>query len=424
MKNNIRIAILLAFIFPPTLAEAAVYRGRVVDAVTKNPIAGALVTLRDTVVQTDDKGVFQISGDGDRLGIRAYGHQREWINVGQLPEAVQEIALEPLSPKALYLSFYGIGNGQLRQAALNLIEATELNALVIDIKGDRGMIAYPSAIPLAAQIGAQSTITIKDLKDLTTTLRGKGIYSIARIVTFKDNPLASAQPDLAVKTRDGNLWHDRERLAWTDPFKPEVRNYNIAVAVEAAKGGFDEIQFDYVRFPDTRGLVFSQPNTQQNRIKAIAEFLQEAKTRLRPYNVFLAADIFGYVCWNFDDTDIGQKLEELTQYLDFTSPMLYPSGYHLGIPGYRNPVANPYEIVYLSLKKAKERTGLPSMRFRPWLQAFKDYAFDRRPFTGKEIRAQIKAAEDFGSNGWMLWNPRNIYSADGLAPENGLQQQK
>jgi hypothetical protein len=422
MKNHTRIAILLTLILLPTLADAAAYRGRVVDAVTKKPIVGALVTLHDTVVQTDDKGMFQIGGDGDRIGIRAYGHRREWLNVGQLSEAAQEIALEPFMPKALYLSFYGIGSGRLRQAALNLLEATELNALVIDIKGDRGMIAYPSAIPLAAQVGAQSTITIKDLQDLITTLRGKGIYTIARIVTFKDNPLALARPDLAVKTRDGHIWHDRERLAWTDPFKQEVRDYNIAVAVEAAKSGFDEIQFDYVRFPDARGLVFSQPNTQKNRINAIAEFLQEAKTRLRPYNVFLAADIFGYVCWNFDDTDIGQKLEELTPYLDFTSPMLYPSGYHLGIPGYRNPVAHPYEIVYLSLKKAKERTGLPAMRFRPWLQAFRDYAFDRRPFTGKEIRAQIKAAEDFGSNGWMLWNPRNTYSADGLSPENGLQQ--
>jgi hypothetical protein len=102
--------------------------------------------------------------------------------------------------------------------------------------------------------------------------------------------------------------------------------------------------------------------------------------------------------------------------------MLYPSGYHLGIPGYRNPVANPYHIVYLSLKRAQDRTGLSANRFRPWLQAFKDYAFDRRPFTGKEIRAQIKAAEDFGANGWMLWNPRNVYSADGLHPENGVQK--
>ncbi len=407
-------ALLLIVVLLSAPAYAASYYGRVVDAKTKKPLAGAFVTLHDTVVQTDVNGRLQISGEGDRLGVRAYGYAREWIDVSRMQEGTQEVALEPLTPKTLYLSFFGIGNSRLRQAALDLIEATELNGLVIDVKGDRGMIAYKSAIPLAAQVGAQNTITIKNLNDLLTSLRAKGIYTIARLVTFKDNPLALARPDLAVKTRNGSIWRDRERLAWTDPFKPEVRDYNIAVALEAARAGFDEIQFDYVRFPDARGLVFSLPNTEKNRVTAISEFLQEAKTKLRPYSVFLAADIFGYVCWNLDDTDIGQKLEELAPYLDFTSPMLYPSGYHLGIPGYRNPVTHPYEIVSLSLKKAKERTGLPSTRFRPWLQAFKDYAFDRRPFTGKEIRAQIKAAEDFGSNGWMLWNPRNIYSDDGL----------
>jgi hypothetical protein len=411
----------LGFLFTlcGTPAEGAMYRGRVVDAVSKNPIAGAFVTFQDTVVRTDEMGAFQISGEGVQIGFRAYGYLRKWIEVSQWHEPVHEIVLDPFTPKALYLSFYGIGSGRLRQAALNLVEATELNALVIDVKGDRGFIAFPSTIPLATEVGAQKTITIKDMQDLTTTLRHKGIYTIARIVTFKDNPLALARPELAVKTRDGAVWRDRERLAWTDPFRQEVHDYNIAVAVEAAKGGFDEIQFDYVRFPDARGLTFSQPNTQKNRVAAIAKFLHDAKTALRPYNVFLAADIFGYVCWNLDDTSIGQKLEELSADLDFTSPMLYPSGYHLGIPGYRNPVTHPYEIVYLSLKRAKQRTGLPANRFRPWLQAFKDYAFDRRQFTGEEIRTQIKAAEDFGSNGWMLWNAGNVYSADGLFPENG-----
>ena len=410
-------SVVCAFVLSSASAFSDVYRGRVIDAVSKKPIAGAFVTVQDTVVQTDDDGTFQISGESDRIGIRAYEHAREWIESSRFREGTAEIALTPLRPKALYLSVFGVGNSRLRQGALDLLEATELNGLVIDVKGDRGIIGYKSDIPLAAQVGAQKIVTIKDLRDLLTSLHAKGVYTIARIVTFKDNPLALARPDLAVKTKGGSIWQDRERLAWTDPFKREVWDYNIAVAVEAAKSGFDEIQFDYMRFPDARGLAFSQPNTEKNRVNAISGFLQEAKTQLRPYNVFLAADIFGYVCWNLDDTDIGQKLEELAPQLDFTSPMLYPSGYHLGIPGYRNPVQHPYEIVRLSLKRAQERTGLPPMRFRPWLQAFKDYAFDRRPFTGKEIRAQIKAAEDFGSNGWMLWNARNTYTADGLQPE-------
>src|SRR5262249_20092525 len=155
--------ILLVLIVLPTLADAAGYHDRIVDAVTTNPIAGAFVTLRDTVVQTDDSGMFHIVGEGERIGVRAYGHVREWIDLRQLHDGTQEIALEPLTPKALYLSLYGIGNSRLWQAALNLIEATELNALTIDIKGDRGMIAYPSAIPLATQVGAQNLITIKNL---------------------------------------------------------------------------------------------------------------------------------------------------------------------------------------------------------------------------------------------------------------------
>jgi hypothetical protein len=231
---------------------------------------------------------------------------------------------------------------------------------------------------------------------------------------FKDLPLALARPDLAVKTRAGAVWRDRENLAWTDPFRREVWEYDIDIAVEAARNGFDEIQFDYVRFPDAPDLVYSQPNTQQSRISAIGGFLAEARRRLGPYNVFLSADVFGYVCWNSNDTMIGQRLEDLVPLLDYVSPMLYPSSFQFGIPGYRFSVAYPYEIVSLSLERARQRTGLPPTRFRPWLQAFRDYAFDRRAFGGSEIRAQIAAAERFGSDGWMLWNPRNEYSGEGL----------
>jgi len=119
---------------------------------------------------------------------------------------------------------------------------------------------------------------------------------------------------------------------------------------------------------------------------------------LAPYNVFVAADIFGYVCWNLNDTDIGQKLEPIASAVDYLAPMLYPSGFQFGIPGYRNPVQNPYEIVYLSLKRAQERTKISPSAFA-WLQAFKDYAFDRRQFNGRELRDQISAADKFGSQG-------------------------
>ena len=395
--------------------------GKVVDFFTGKPLKGAVIVANhngnhnDHIEQTDENGIFCIKSNGNKVAVRAYGYLRaEQVIIPSLGPTPQEIKLYPFTPKALYLSFYGIGERSLRESAVKLIEDTELNALVIDVKGDRGMIPYKSSIPLASEVGAQKIRTVRDVSGLVTALKEKHIYTIARIVVFKDNLLALKMPDLSVKTRRGEIWHDRENLAWIDPFKKEAWDYNIQIAIEAAQYGFDEIQFDYVRFPDAPDVRFSMPNTGENRVKAICGFLMEAKERLKPYNVFLSADIFGYVCWNLNDTFIGQKLEDLIAHIDYLSPMLYPSGFQYGIPGYRIPVANPYEIVYLSLKRAQERSRLSSVRFRPWLQAFKDYAFDRRYFNGTEIRRQIKAAEEFGSHGWMLWNPCNNYSRDGL----------
>jgi hypothetical protein len=392
--------------------------GRVVDFFTGKPVKGAFVTFNNSVILPDENGVFTVNTVLTKLRVRATGYGRTEQTIIPLNSTPKEIKLIPFTPKALYLSFYGIGDRGLRESAVKLIRETELNTLVIDVKGDRGMIPYKSTIPLAAEVGAQRIITVKEMGELMKSLKQKGIYTIARIVVFKDNPLALGRPDWAVKTQGGEIWRDRENLAWMDPFIKEVWDYNIRIAIEAAQYGFDEIQFDYVRFPDASGLRFSMPNTGENRVRAISEFLMEARRRLTPYNVFLSADIFGYVCWNLNDTNIGQRLEDLAPQVDYICPMLYPSGFQYGIPGYRIPVANPYEIVYLSLKRAQERTNLPSNRFRPWLQAFRDYAFDRRFFNDKEITGEIKAAEGFSSHGWMLWNPRNNYSPAGLKKES------
>ncbi len=410
---------LVLFILSASLnsAVAASYNGTIIDASSNKPIDDAFVTLGEKVVRTDAAGKFQIEGNGDSIGIRAYEHKRREVKTNALNDATP-IALDPFTPKALYLSLFGIGNKQLRESALDLIHDTELNSLVIDLKDDMGRVAFRSATPLAEEIGAQKIITIKDINSLVDNLHEKGIYLIARLVVFKDDPLVMAKPDLAVRTAEGAIWKDREGLAWSNPFSKTVWDYNIDLAVEAARAGFDEIQFDYVRFPDSPGLIYSMPNTEDNRIGAISGFLNDARKRLIPYNVFLSADIFGYVTWNTNDTYIGQKLENLPDVLDYISPMLYPSGFQFGIPGYPDPVHHPREIVYFSLEKAKQRTKLPGIRFRPWLQAFRDYAFDKTPFRGEQIRAQIDAAESLGSDGWMLWNPHNIYSREGMQPRN------
>ncbi len=388
--------------------------GIVVNAHDGKPVAGATVTSGNISVTTDLAGRFQLAFNSADVAARAPGFGRTHV---ALKDGPLKIVLTPFQAKAVYLSFYGIGSDTLRGAALDLIARTELNALVIDIKGDRGMLPYPSAVPLAKQIGAQKITTVHDMAAMVDMLHKKNVYLIARIVVFKDEPLATAHPEWAVKDGRGATWHDREDLAWTDPMRQDVWQYNLDIAEEAARLGFDEIQFDYVRFPDAGGLHFAQEATQTNRVEAITGFLAAARARLTPYNVFVAADIFGYVLWNLDDTAIGQQLERLDDVLDYICPMLYPSGFQAGIPGYRNPLDHPQEIVALSLQRGRQRTGLDGARFRPWLQAFPDYAFDRRAFGATQVAQQIDGANVAGASGYMLWNPHNRYGDAGLSCE-------
>ena len=393
-----------------TLGAAPHLKGQVVDAATDKPIAGATVTVAEETTTTDINGNFETAAIGP-VKARASGY-RAWSSEETV---VSPIRLTRFSARALYLSYYGIGSSTLREAALDLIHRDDrLNALVIDIKGDRGLIAIKTDLALAHQAGADRLATIPDVVGLLKRLHENRIYAIARIVVFKDEPLATARQDLAVRTTGGGLFRDNENLAWTDPFQHEVWQYNIDVAVQAAKAGFDEIQFDYLRFPDAKGIRLSEPSTLKSRVAAINGFLAEARRRVAPYNVFVAADIFGYVCWNTDDTGIGQKLEDIAGLVDYISPMLYPSGFTFGIPGFRDPMQHPYEIVRQSLNRAQARTGLSSLRFRPWLQAFRDYAFDRRDFDADDMEPQINAAQQFGSGGWMIWNPRNVYNGIGF----------
>jgi hypothetical protein len=405
-----RLPTILTLICILSIASAVqAYDGKVIDAQTKAPIAGAVVVVGDQMARTDKDGVFHLDGSGETLKVKAAGYKRQELPASSQGDQQVEFSLEPFKVKALYLTVYGTAVSRIRDAALAAIEKNNMNALVIDVKGDGGFIPFKVDLPLAEEIGAQKTILVKDMKAAVTALKEKNLYLIARIVVFKDNFLATAKPELAVRTKGGGIFRDRERLRWTEPLKREVWDYNIAIAKIAAELGFDEIQFDYVRFPDNRGVAFSKPVNENIRTETITEFLQTAHKALAPYNVLVGADIFGYVCWNTNDTDIGQKIVPLVNAVDVVCPMLYPSGYTWGIPNYRNPVKHPYEIVYLSLKRAQERTGVSPLKFRPWIQAFRDYAFGGGNFEEDRMRIQIKASEDFGSSGYMFWNARNIY---------------
>lgn len=405
LRKVIRAAII--FIGSITVVWSTVTTGVVLDKNNGKPIASAIITAQGKEYRTDTHGAFHVPLS-DTVGIRAIGYERKFYKGGGA------IYLNPVIPKALYLSSFGATQDKIIKNAKRLIGTTEINALVIDIKMDRGQIAHKTSNSVANIIGAQKMVRFKDLKQFVTDLKKEGIYTIARIVCFKDTPFVRAYPQWGVKRADGTLFKDREGLHWIDPSRKESWDYIIATAEESAQAGFDEIQFDYVRFPDHKGLRFSVRNTQAERVKSINEFLKHARARLIPYNVFISADIFGYVCWNDADLGIGQRVDAMVSYVDYLSPMLYPSGFQAGIPGYRNPVKANYEIVKHTLDKAREKSKSSSLAYRPWLQAFRDYAFDRRNYGAEEIRDQIRASEDFGSCGWMLWNPRNIYTSAGL----------
>jgi hypothetical protein len=404
------IAVLL-FVLPQfSLAESNTIFGTVKDFQSGALLTNVELRTSDDFTHSDADGSFQLHTNASEIVVRLPGY---------LPQKVAvtfplHINLQSFTPKALYLSYWAADSHNRREQLQHLIDETGMNAMVIDLKSSRGDIAFRSQVPLAKFVGAQKVRTLKDLPQFLAELKQQGIYTIGRIVVFKDGALAKNRRDLAVHTLDGYLWEDREKISWTDPFNPEVWDYNISIAKEAAAMGFDEIQFDYVRFPAKSDLMFSRENNGKNRVAAINGFLQRAKQQLAKYPVMTSANIFGYICWKHKDQKIGQRLIDLAKHVDYLSPMLYPSGFPHGVPGYKNPVENSYEVIAHSLQKASELTGIPAVRFRPWLQAFRDYAFDRRSFTADEVHAQINASDASGSHGWMLWNAASRFSLAGL----------
>jgi hypothetical protein len=408
---------------PPKAPEPPAPITGVVRDAEGRPLPGASIVVDGVERDADAEGAFRLEdvAVGTTLLVKVPGYAKALVTAAREP---LEVRLTPQPIKAAYLSYFGVGDPAIRGRVLDLAARTELNAVVIDVKGDRGWVLWPSEVALAREAGAQGPGTLRDVDALMQDLKARGLYTIARVVTFKDPVLAAHRPDLAVlDARTRRPWVDNERLAWTDPFREEVWAYNLAIAREAVARGFDEVQFDYVRFPTDGRLStarYSRPNTRETRLPAIVGFLERARRELGAAGAFVAADIFGYTAFNGNDTDIGQRVEELAPHLDIVSPMVYPSGYHRGIPGLRNPVENPYRIVFESVRLIRKRAAGTRVVVRPWLQDFRDYAFDRRAFGVPEVRAQMRGAGEAGATGWMLWNSRNEYTGAALAPKGGV----
>lgn len=319
---------------------------------------------------------------------------------------------ESVKVKGIYMSGAVFNSTRLFNNLVELVDTTELNALVIDMKDDMGYLTAPLDIPLSKEIKAKNHRG-GSIQDNMRILYEKNIYPIARIVVFKDPTLAEGKTELAINNAVGLPWRDRKGLAWVDPHNKEVWKYAVDVAKEAAKYGFREIQFDYVRFPtdgNVKSAIYPYA-TGQAKEDVILDFLAYAKKELEEYNVFIAADVFGLTTLTLDDMGMGQKFEKVITQVDYICPMVYPSHYGAGNYGFSNPNAYPYEVVKKSLLDGLKKAAGTDVIIRPWLQ---DFSLGKPRYGSDEVRAQITATYDAGLEEWILWNAGNRYSNDAL----------
>ncbi|PKM51288.1 MAG: hypothetical protein CVV02_06700 [Firmicutes bacterium HGW-Firmicutes-7] len=311
---------------------------------------------------------------------------------------------------------------------INLANETVINAFVIDVKNDNGYITYDMDVPLADEIGAEY-YAIKNIDEVMDKLYDNNIYPIARIVAFKDPYLSSHVTKYAIKNKDGSLFHYKN-VSWISPYNEDSWKYIIDVAKEAAKSGFKEIQFDYIRFEATHSLEGAdfggEIDPSITRTDVILHFLEYAKKELEPYDVKISADVFGTIIVSEIDANmIGQNYLEMAKRLDVICPMVYPSHYgrgYYGIPASQPPDLFPYEIIYGSMQDSNKvldliTEGENKPIVRPWLQSFTaSYlgAGNYMTYDGEAIRKQIQGAYDAGLDEWLLWNSGNRYSREGL----------
>lgn len=344
--------------------------------------------------------------------------------LGRIPKNSSESFPQIVAPvkkpefvKGIHLTAWVAGSKKARLRIEKLLEETELNTVVIAIKEYQGEVYIPG-VPMAHQYKFYVN-AIPDISETLADLKKKGIYTIARIVCFKDNALAKKKPELAVKKADGSLWTDYRGIAWTDPYHKEVWEYNLSVATQAVALGFEEIQFDYIRFPsdgDIKQCRYSYAaHNASSAVKNLENFLQEASKRLKPMGVNISIDIFGLTPSVPHDMGIGQKLVELTQWVDFVSPMVYPSHYAKGEYGIPEPNRQPYHVVYRTMSDAKKKLGEKINRLRPYLQ---DFSLGYK-YGASEVRAQIQACEDNGIFEWLLWDPNSQYTRAALRTKDG-----
>jgi hypothetical protein len=323
------------------------------------------------------------------------------------------------SDKGLYVTASMAQNPVLFDRIKEQAKRAGLNTIVIDAKH----ILSPPLLELARQrkINPGTRATPDPwLSDLASELHKEGFTVTARLVVFKDDHLALARRDLAVKVTGGDLYRDHKGGKWVDPYADEVRLYQELIAERAALSGVDEIQFDYIRFPaEGAALHAYYPFEKEgvSKVEMICSFLKNVRKRVQKYNVSIAVDIFGITAWQSrnDIENLGQDLKKMAKYIDVLSPMFYPSHFHSGYDGFANPGENPYYFVNTGVRKAKEMLSEEAVVIVPWLQGF-----DLRSpnFGPNYISEQVRACRDEGIEGFLIWNARNDYSVTFSALRN------
>jgi len=325
----------------------------------------------------------------------------------------------PDAVKAIYMTSFVAGDVAWREKLVALIEETELNSIVIDIKDYTGLVAFPIQDPDFEALGSVE-VRIPDIRDFIESLHRKGIYVIGRIAAFQDPALVAKRPDIAVKkaTDTGVVWEDRKGQTWVDPGSHEAWKYLAAIGRGAYYLGFDELNYDYIRFPSDGDMGDIHFPSSEGKVKAdvIRDFSAYIHGVLNPLGAVLSVDLFGMTTTNRDDLNIGQILENELPYFDYIAPMVYPSHYPKNFLGYQNPAEKPYEVVKYSMDKAVARASTTPLKMRPWLQDFTLGA----TYDAAKVRAQIQAVYDSGLMSWMLWNASNRYTRGALLEEEGV----
>ena len=398
---------------PP--AELTAIEG-VVTSEDGTPIQGARITDGAQLVVTGKDGVFALDATKVdpsatiRVSASGYADGSFPAADGTMPVEMT-LALRPI--KAIYMNPNISETEADVDRLIEIVNTSDANAIVLDIKEE--VIFYDSQVQFFRDAGTVRPII--DVPALLKKFHDNDIYVIARLVVFKDSIVAEENPDLAVlNNQTGDLWRDMNGVAWVNPMVHKLWEVNTDLALEAATLGFDEIQYDYIRFPtdgDLSTTDFGIPNTQESREASITKFLEMSRKKLLPTGAKVSADVFGYTLLVDDDLGIGQNFIQLADYVDYLSPMVYPSHFpngSLAVDGHPNDF--PYETIDISMRAGKRKLDGTAIQIRPWLQDF-DY-FDLKPYGDAEVRAQIEAAEKVGTSGWMLWDPNNRYHPGGF----------